>query len=206
MNEEKLTELLKNRQQAALPDFTVSPEGFQQKLTVEINHFKARTRRIYKTLGAIFVITAGILLYQLHVPTPKAQTENPAQALLAPLAEIQKLFNTDVALLMINDELVTGERLATGKVHNNIALKVTDSATGKVFTLAFAGADNDSLQLDSPEWTGDIILSRSDESTLVIDLTLRCKDCTRPIQTIVTIDDKADNSQIDTFYKEVRLT
>lgn len=127
-------------------------------------------RRVIYALAASLLLALSVFVALPGLrpsAAPKVATGNRA------LLEAQRLFGDQVAVAFFDGELVTGERLSSDKPNLRLALELVDPATGKHSKLIFAGSDNDTIVLDSPLLAGEIILSRSDSRTTVVEYRLR---------------------------------
>ncbi len=141
--------------------------------------FLVRIRRRRRRLGWSLALAASLLLALagvLFLPGAKETAIAPRIALNGmELLEAQRLFGDEVAVAFLNGELITGERLSPEKPNLRLSLELVDPATGKSSRLIFAGSDNDTIVLDSPLLAGEIILSRSDCETTVVEYLLRTR-------------------------------
>jgi hypothetical protein len=71
----------------------------------------------------------------------------------------------------VDNDLVIGERFSGDAPSNLLRLKLAGDVD---FQLACA--DNDSISVNTPRVSGNVIVSRSDSTTLVLDVDLKIKD------------------------------
>ncbi len=128
-------------------------------------------------IAAIFVLVlaAGAILLR-SLPEKK----NPATELYA---DIAGMFEPDVRVVMIDDEVITCEPEADRK-WNGLTTYNVSLPDGKMLT--FRSKEEDTLSLDSGNVKGDIVVSRADAGTMVIDITLNITG--KKIRKIVVID------------------
>jgi len=171
----KLTELeLDNLLEAKKTSASAVPapdaEAVAAAFLVELRRRQANRRRVIYALAAslLLVLSAAVAL-----PGLKSPVAPRTSAVGNELLEAQRLFGDEVAVAFLDGELVTGERLSSDKPNLRLALELVDPATGKRSKLIFAGSDNDTIMLDTPLLAGEIILSRSDRQTTVVEYRLR---------------------------------
>ena len=167
MNDDRLEKLL-NEKKAQTLAFDKSAEEFAADFFA-----KAETRAPERPLrlrkAAIFAAAASLLIMALITlkPAPAASA-----AELDPLAESLRLFGSgDVAVLFVDNDLVIGERVSGNAPSNLLQVKIAGNVD-----LKLACSDHDSISVNSPDVSGNVIVSRSDSSTLVLDVDLQIRD------------------------------
>ena len=167
MNNDPLEKLL-NEKKAQTLSFEKSVEEFTADFFAEAAT-RTRQRASYFRAAALFAAAAGLLIAALLTwkPTPAATV-----AEVDPMAESLRLFgNDDVAVLFVDNDLVIGERFSGDAPSNLLRLKLAGDVD---FQLACA--DHDSISVNTPRVSGNVIVSRSDSTTLVLDVDLKIKD------------------------------
>ena len=97
-----------------------------------------------------------------------------------------ELFGNESAVLTLGDDLITAERNSRTTPSNFVNFKLE---AGKCrWDLALACADDDSLYFDDPEIKGTVVVSRTDKSTLVLDVDLEVNK--KRVKTVVALEDK----------------
>ena len=102
------------------------------------------------------------------------------------MIESLRLFGDDVAVIFVGNDLVIGERMNSDTSSNILKIKLTNDIELKI-----ACSDNDSITVNTPEISGNIIVSRSDRQTLVLDVDLLIQG--KRINTQIPIDNGKDN-------------
>lgn len=177
MNEDRLEKLLKEKKDQVY-HFNRSEEEFLAGFTAETKYRAAQKIHIWR-YAAIFAAVAGLAVlavtsmrnYSLSVsettkPVSAAINKVPARS-FDPMQESLRLFGDDVAVLFVDNDLVIGERMNRETPSNVLNVKLTDNIELKI-----ACADNDSISVNAPGVSGNIIVSRSDRQTLVLDVDL----------------------------------
>ncbi|MDD3155419.1 MAG: hypothetical protein PHS41_11180 [Victivallaceae bacterium] len=166
MNEKQLDELLQQKKSFA--------KKFEQSETEFIDSFFAKidrkpTRTLYLLrYAAGFLLAAGLtVLFAWPKNQPQKKVEAPS---FQTVSEAVRLFGSDTAVMFFGNELVTGDRESSEKMANYVNIQLP-SGTEKIEIL-LACADNDSIYLDGAKISGNVIISRSDASTLVLDMEL----------------------------------
>ncbi len=184
MTEQQLHELLKRKSDVTVT-FSKSEAEFTKEFFAKI---KPPVRRRFSpgTLAAaasLLLAVAGMILWQRSENQPSAPPQTAHSTVYQRLNESLRLFGSDAAVLFFGDELVTGDRESDEAPVNLIELVVKSGA--RKINLALACSDSDSIYIDTPEVSGNVIISRSDASTLVVDLELMVKG--RKIHTIIPV-------------------
>jgi hypothetical protein len=102
-----------------------------------------------------------------------------------PMQESLRLFGDEVAVLFIGNDLVIGERMNTESPSNVLNVKLANNIELKI-----ACADNDSISVNAPGVSGNVIVSRSDRQTLVLDVDLFIQG--KRINTQIPVDNSKD--------------
>ena len=158
MNEEQLDKLLKSKELQSF-SFGKDKEEFLSDFLTETRKTSALRQNILR-IAALFAIAAGIAIFAADFfKTPKEFNH--------PIYESLRLFGNDSAVMFIGNELVTGERITDETPSNIIGATLEDN-----IELKLACADNDSILVNMPGVSGNVIVSRCDARTLVLDIDL----------------------------------
>ena len=106
-------------------------------------------------------------------------------AAVDPMQESLRLFGDEVAVLFVGNDLVIGERLTEAPPDNILKVKLASDIELKI-----ACADNDSISVNAPGVSGNVIVSRSDRQTLVLDVDLFIQG--KRINTQIPVDNSKD--------------
>ena len=179
MNEEQLEKLLAEKK-ARCFQFEQSEEEFLADFMVKTaDCSRPRLPIRFWRYAAIVAAAIGIALPAwisrvdtadpppLQVPKQPVIAKTVPPESLDPMRESLRLFGNDVAVLFIDNDLVIGERLAEETPSNLLQVKLARGVDLKI-----ACADKDSISVNSPGISGNVIVSRSDQSTLVLDIDL----------------------------------
>ena len=167
MNDDRLEKLL-NEKKAQTLSFEKGVDEFTAAFFA-----KAETRsakRPHWLRNAVFFAAAASLLIAAIITLKPA----PAVAFteLDPLSESLRLFGRDeVAVLFVDNDLILGERFSDAPPSNLLQLKIDGNVN-----LKLACSDNDSISVNSPGVSGNVIVSRSDSTTLVLDVDLKLQN------------------------------
>ena len=167
MNNDSLEKLLEEKKAQTL-SFEKSVETFTADFFAKTES-RTPQRAHWFRAAALVAAAAGLVLWALLAmrPAPAASV-----AELDPLAESLRLFgNDDVAVLFVDNDLVIGERLADSVPSNLLQLKLAGDVS-----LKLACSDNDSISVNSPGVSGNVVVSKSDSTTLVLDVDLKIKN------------------------------
>lgn len=163
MNEEQLEKLLKEKKDLVYR-FTQSEEDFLAGFMEKIDH---RPQKIHVwRYAAIFAVAASLVLMFLSMIPAKLNYSGKTTA-IDPMQESLRLFGDEVAVLFVGNDLVIGERLTEAPPDNILKVKLASDIELKI-----ACADNDSISVNAPGVSGNVIVSRSDRQTLVLDVDL----------------------------------
>ncbi len=182
-----LDALLQRKAAGSVAPGTPKPEAFAAAFQ---NALRQRRRRALlrplTAAAALFLLSIG-----LFVGTRSAPPRVPAQVRteFAKLTFAQNFLGPEVGVVFLNDELATGERLLAGvPPRNRIALELVDRRTGFRTALAFAGADGDTIVLDTPQLSGEILLLPDDAGNLVVDLELQNQTTGQELRDVLVFD------------------
>ena len=167
MNDDRLEKLL-NEKKAQTLSFEKSVDEFTAAFFAKAETRSAK-RPHWLRNAAIFAAAASLLIAAIITLKPA-----PAVAFteLDPLSESLRLFGSyEVAVLFVDNDLVIGERFSGDAPSNLLRLKLAGDVD---FQLACA--DHDSISVNTPRVSGNVIVSRSDSTTLVLDVDLKIKD------------------------------
>ena len=177
MNEEQLEKLLnEKRSQTFL--FDKSEEDFLADFIQKTEQSLPRKNYFWR-YAAAFAVAAGLaVIAVISMQNNKGQiagviNEHHASAKkmqdvsLDPMQESLRLFGNDVAVIFVGNDLVVGERMAGDAPSNVLNVTLSDGVELKI-----ACADNDSISVNAPGVSGNVIVSRSDHQTLVLDVDL----------------------------------
>ena len=194
MNEDILEKLLKEKKDRVYR-FEQSEEDF---LAGFMEKIERRPHRIhFWRYAAIFAAVIGITVLALTsmsgktVPTSEITTlesqatNNAPGKSFDPMQESLRLFGDEVAVLFVGNDLVIGERMNTESPSNILNVKLANDIELKI-----ACADNDSISVNAPGVSGNVIVSRSDRQTLVLDMDLLIQG--KRINTQIPIDNGKD--------------
>ena len=195
MNEEQLEKLLnEKRSQTFL--FDKSEEDFLADFIKKTEQSSPRKNYFWR-YAAAFAVAAGLaVIAVISMQNNKGQIAGVINAhhasakkmqdvSLDPMQESLRLFGNDVAVIFVGNDLVVGERM-TGDIPSNV-LNVTLSDGVE---LKIACADNDSISVNAPGVSGNVIVSRSDRQTLVLDVDLFIQG--KRINTQIPVDNSKD--------------
>ena len=182
MNEDLLEKLLKEKRDLVY-HFDQSEDdllaGFMEKI-------ERRPHRIhFWRYAAIFAVATGIVIMFLFMIPAKIDFSDKKNT-VDPMIESLRLFGDDVAVIFVGNDLVIGERMNSDTSSNILKIKLTNDIELKI-----ACSDNDSITVNAPEISGNIIVSRSDRQTLVLDVDLLIQG--KRINTQIPIDNGKDN-------------
>lgn len=178
MNEQRLDELLELKKAQAAEAGFAPAEDFKRELDRCIRKrllFRHRIYALTAAAAAIACVTA-VLLADFKPRQQNAFSDR--------LQETIRLFGVGEGFLFYNNELIGYER-ENGHTYNNlIKLRLTGKED---VMLVFPSADEDVIALDDPLLSGYILVTRSDENTLVLELDLKDKTSNRKIRDIMTL-------------------
>ena len=176
MDEDLLEKLLKEKKDR-IYRFDQSEEDFLAGFMEKIDH---RPHRIhFWRYAAIFAAVIGITVLALTSMSGKTvppseitthesvATNNAPGKSFDPMQESLRLFGDEVAVLFVGNDLVIGERMNTESPSNVLYVKLSNDIELKI-----ACADNDTISVNAPGVSGNVIVSRSDRQTLVLDVDL----------------------------------
>lgn len=194
MNEELLEKLLKEKKDQVY-HFGQSEEDFIAGFMEKIDH---RPQKIhFWRYAAIFAAVIGITVLALASMSGKTvqsseitthesvATNNAPGKSFDPMQESLRLFGDEVAVLFVGNDLVIGERMNTESPSNVLNVKLANNIELKI-----ACADNDSISVNAPGVSGNVIVSRSDRQTLVLDVDLFIQG--KRINTQIPVDNSKD--------------
>ena len=195
MNEEQLEKLLnEKRSQTFL--FDKSEEDFLADFIKKTEQSSPRKNYFWR-YAAAFAVAAGLaVIAVISMQNNKGQiagviNEHHASAKkmqdvsLDPMQESLRLFGDEVAVLFVGNDLVIGERMNTESPSNVLNVKLANNIELKI-----ACADNDSISVNAPGVSGNVIVSRSDHQTLVLDVDLFIQG--KRINTQIPVDNSKD--------------
>ncbi|MBO5681196.1 MAG: hypothetical protein J6T08_05725 [Lentisphaeria bacterium] len=195
MNEEQLEKLLnEKRSQTFL--FDKSEEDFLADFIKKTEQSSPR-KNYFRRYAAAFAVAAGLaVIAVISMQNNKGQiagviNEHHASAKkmqdvsLDPMQESLRLFGDEVAVLFVGNDLVIGERMNTESPSNVLNVKLANNIELKI-----ACADNDSISVNAPGVSGNVIVSRSDRQTLVLDVDLFIQG--KRINTQIPVDNSKD--------------
>ena len=195
MNEEQLEKLLnEKRSQTFL--FDKSEEDFLADFIQKTEQSLPRKNYFWR-YAAAFAVAAGLaviavismqnnkgqiagVIHEHHASAKKMQDVS-----LDPMQESLRLFGNDVAVIFVGNDLVIGERMNTESPSNVLNVKLANNIELKI-----ACADNDSISVNAPGVSGNVIVSRSDRQTLVLDVDLFIQG--KRINTQIPVDNSKD--------------
>ena len=166
MNETKLDELLERKKNI--------PVKFDRSKTEFADDFFAKVNR--RRAGGLHLLryAAGFLLFAaaaVFAVRPGSRPYKPAaESPFVKIDEAVRVFGDNTAVLFFGDELVTGTRESSARMKNYVDVRIQSG--GEKIDLSLVCADNDSIYLNGTDFSGDVIISRSDGSTLVLDVDL----------------------------------
>ena len=195
MNEEQLEKLLnEKRSQTFL--FDKSEDDFLADFIKKTEQSLPRKNYFWR-YAAAFAVAAGLaVIAVISMQNNKGQiagviNEHHASAKkmqdvsLDPMQESLRLFGNDVAVIFVGNDLVIGERMNTESPSNVLNVKLANNIELKI-----ACADNDSISVNAPGVSGNVIVSRSDRQTLVLDVDLFIQG--KRINTQIPVDNSKD--------------
>ena len=166
MNETKLDELLELKKNI--------PVKFDRSKTEFADDFFAKVNR--RRAGGLHLLryAAGFLLFAaaaVFAVRPGNRPHKPAaESSFVKIDEAVRAFGNNTAVLFFGDELVTGTRESSARMKNYVDVRILSG--GEKIDLTLVCSDNDSIYLNGTVFSGDVIISRSDGSTLVLDMNL----------------------------------
>ncbi len=166
MNEKQLDELLERKKSVSV-NFPKNEAEFCNEFLARLNRPPVRSFHVWR-YAAGFLIALGIASFFVW-PTAKPK-QTLVENLFVKVRETVRLFGSDAAVLFFGNELVTGERESTATPTNFVNVKL--QAGSKKIDLALACSDSDSIYLDKAEVSGNVVISRCDAYTLVLDVEL----------------------------------
>lgn len=184
MNDQKLNELLEVKKSAA-GKFSTSDTAFAEKILAEIERTPVRRVPVLR-LAAGLLIAAGVAVFFAWTA---GKQEKTADSPFYKVREAARLFGGDAAVLFFGDELVTGERESADTPVNFVDVKLCGGT--KPLELTLACSDSDSIYLDAENISGNLVISRCDAVTLVLDVELKING--REIRTIIPVVRRGKN-------------
>ena len=198
MNEEQLEKLLHEKKSQTFL-FDKSEEEFLADFMKKTEQSSPR-KNYFLRYAAAFAVAAGLavialismqnnnesiseVITQHHVSAKNMQDETSD-----PMQESLRLFGNDVAVIFVGNDLVVGERMAGDAPSNVLNVTLSDGVELKI-----ACADNDSISVNAPGVSGNVIVSRSDQQTLVLDVDLLIQG--KRINTQIPITSKFHKTQ-----------
>ncbi len=174
MNEEKLNELLEYKRSAPV-NFPKSEAEFTAEFFSRIEERKTEKQRTIFFPDLVWRYAAGILLLLgisavFLLPAGREAEESSGGNPYAELSEAVRLFDGGTAVLFVNDDLCTGERSASAP--ENLICLIFSDRNGKTVRLSLACADQDTILLNMPGISGEIVASRCDGRTMMLDIDL----------------------------------
>lgn len=183
ISDQKLDELLILKQQQTC-DVVENEEEVIRIFQNNIRKTKSRPR-FYWAIAASIALCIGVLSIMMWQMKPQEIDLSMAKTSSWKIyTEVSKLFGDESALAVIEDQVLIGERYDTKLPLQNVSLKIINPATGQAESMILRVAENDTLTF-SGEISGEILISRSDNSTLVADIDLKSND--KHIKQIVVI-------------------
>lgn len=168
MNEKQLDSLLEEKS-SMQTRFSQSEAEFAEAFFRRIDDERRKKRHailLRCAAGFLLLLTAAAVILP-QMSEERSVSFNP----YTKLSETVRLFGEDAAVLFVNEELYTGER-SESPPENLVILTLLDEA-GKRIRLSLACSDQDTIYLDTPGISGEIVTSRCDGETLVLDLDLK---------------------------------
>ena len=166
MDEKQLDELLE-RKKSMFVKFERDEADFSSEFFSNINSHPPLVLHFWR-YAAGFLLVAGLTLFFMQ--TNHSSHRTSAESSFVKVNEAARVFGGDTAVLFFRDELVTGRRDSAAKMGNYVDVQIS-SGNSKI-ELSLVCADNDSIYLEGPVYSGNVIISRSDDSTLVLDMDL----------------------------------
>lgn len=185
ISEQKLEQLLSAKRAQSFEFDQNPPAGLQTRIVRGIrSEHRSHVWRVLALAASVILLIGGWWYTQSQGSPVAAQTVATG---CDRLEEALKLFGQNVGLVFFDDDLITGERLSQERPVNRLTFDWCDRRTGKIQTLSVLGADSDSILLDTPELSGVILFSRSDDNTLVVELDLVGADSSQKIRDIIVL-------------------
>lgn len=164
MNEKDLNKLLERKKSLPIR-FPKNETEFAQDFFTKIEAAETRHNFHFWRYAAGFLVMLSLAAFFL---LPQLKKECVYYNPYTKLTETARVFGLDTAVLFVNDELYTGERSgSTGEYQ--IILNLLQK-NGKRIQLSLVCSDQDSIKLDMPGLSGEIVTSRCDEKNLILDL------------------------------------
>lgn len=164
MNEEDLNELLERKKYLPVC-FPKNETEFAQDFFTKIEAEAPRHHFHFWRYAAGFLVLLSLAAFFLH---PLLKKECVHYNPYTKLTEAVRIFGSDTAVLFVNDELYTGE--SSGSTEKNQVILNLVQKNGKRIQLSLVCSDQDSIKLDMPGLSGEIVTSRCDGKNLMLDL------------------------------------
>ncbi len=182
MNEKQLDELLK-RKKSATVNFPKNEAEFAGDFFAKIEKRRMiRFRFLSYAAGLLIILGLAVFFAKSEISIQPDDT-------FVKVSETVRLFGGDAAVLFFGNELVTGERESAEVQSNLVDVKFQTGA--RKIDLELACSDSDSIYLDSNGVSGNVVVSRCDPSTLVIDIDLKING--RRIRTVIPVKRRSGN-------------
>lgn len=163
IDDQKLEALFELKKAQKADDFPLTQSDFYAALKEAQNHRSTPFYR-YMAYAASILIVVTTVFFVINSNVKKSNGD-------ILFAEAQKLFDGDeVAIIELGGEIFIGERLNPELPAQEILLRLPDNTIVKL-----SAAENDTIMLDNGI-SGEIILSRTDKTTLIAELNLRYGD------------------------------
>ena len=170
MNERQLDELLEQKKNSAV-EFNRSTAEFSRDFFEKVDNRPFPPFHIRRYAAGILLPAVAVLaIFMTLKRDDRSDKIGFPPDPFVKVNEAARLFGNDSAVVFFGDELVTGSRESSMKMTNYV--NVTLQAGKKNLQLSLLCSDNDSIYLDGPDFSGNVIISRSDDSTLVLDMEL----------------------------------
>ena len=173
MNERQLDELLEQKKNSSI-EFNRSEAEFTKDFLEKVENRPFPAFHIWRYAAGILLPTAAV--FAIFITLWRDDPPEKADSVSDPFVNINeavRLFGNDSAVVFFGDELVTGSRESSMKMENYV--NVLLQAGKDNLQLSLICSDNDSIYLDGPDVFGNVVISRSDDSTLVLDMELTIK-------------------------------
>ena len=173
MNERQLDELLEQKKNFSV-EFSRSTNEFTMDFLEKIGRRPSVSFHVWRYAAGFLLVTAAALaIFMMQNRTRPSGGTDAVPNPFAKVREAARLFGNDSAVMFFDDELVTGDRESSTEMTNYVDVML--QAGKKKLQLSMICSDNDSIYLDGPDFAGNVIISRSDDSTLVLDMELTIK-------------------------------
>ena len=164
MNEKELSELLERKRTLPIR-FPQDDAEFTRAFFTRMETAEPRPHFPFRRCAAGFLLMLAVAACFL---LPRLKHAYVSYNPYTKLTETARIFGSETAVLFVNDELYTGER--SGSTEGNLVILNLFLDNGKRLQLSLVCSDQDTIKLDMPGLSGEIVTSRCDQENLMLDL------------------------------------